>query len=369
VGTWETTFAGTINGCFSPDGAVFATQSSQGLLRLLEPATGRELTRLDDQSQARGWLAFTPDGGRLIASSEGGKVVHVWDLRTIRAQLAALGLDWDIPAYAPAEPAARGPLHITVHPGSGYVDPHVRHALASLRLALNRFDFEAYGQRGQALGRLRRHQEAVADYSLALALMPAAHKDRGELLLRRCSNYGHLNDRAHAEADLQELARADLAVPEPLRHDAAAQCNNLAWRYVAGPEAERDPARALPLIRKALELTPGDWGLFNTQGVVSYRLGEYSQAVAWLERSLRDSGGATAAYDLYFLAMCHARRREATEARNCYDQAIRWVQESGSSLPQGWAEELTAFQKEAEATLKASLTDSDSIDVKASPRE
>ena len=34
-----------------------------------------------------------------------GPAVHVWDLRTIRRQLAAMGLDWDAPAYSDQDPA------------------------------------------------------------------------------------------------------------------------------------------------------------------------------------------------------------------------------------------------------------------------
>ncbi len=38
--------------------------------------------------------------------------VHVWDLRAIRRRLAAMGLDWDAPAYADADlaDAASAPL-------------------------------------------------------------------------------------------------------------------------------------------------------------------------------------------------------------------------------------------------------------------
>jgi WD40 repeat protein len=71
------------------------------ILRLVEPATGRILARLlsPDQSEPRG-LAFSPDGSRLVVSTRDGPAVHVWDLRLIRRRLAAMGLDWDAPAYA-----------------------------------------------------------------------------------------------------------------------------------------------------------------------------------------------------------------------------------------------------------------------------
>jgi hypothetical protein len=41
-----------------------------------------------------------PDGGRLAVACE-GRVVQVWDLRSIRRQLAGMNLDWDLPPLPP----------------------------------------------------------------------------------------------------------------------------------------------------------------------------------------------------------------------------------------------------------------------------
>ena len=44
--------------------------------------------------------SFSPDGSRLVVTTNDGPAVHVWDLRAIRRHLAEMGLDWDAPAFS-----------------------------------------------------------------------------------------------------------------------------------------------------------------------------------------------------------------------------------------------------------------------------
>jgi tetratricopeptide (TPR) repeat protein len=226
--------------------------------------------------------------------------------------------------------------------------------LCSFRLAMSPFNFEVYGERGRAYGRLKDRPKAIADYSMALALMPADNPSRGEVLWRRRNSYRAMGDPGKADADLQQIAERDLTLPEELRDAAALECNNLAWGYVAGAEDQRNPKKALPFARKAVKLNTEDWNAFNTLGVVYYRLGQYSQATDALQRSLDGSRGEAAAFDLFFLAMCHARTGAADKARTCFEQAVRWVRENPEkiSAQPGWGEELRRFRAEAEEVLK-----------------
>src|SRR5262249_26518422 len=91
----------------------------------------------------------------------------------------------------------------------------------------------------------------------------------------------------------------------------ASRLNNEAWRLVAGPARGRDPARALSLSRRAVELEPNNAIFLNTLGVAQYRTGRYKEAVATLEKSLARSKGRCDAFDLFFLAMCHHRLGQA----------------------------------------------------------
>ena len=45
--------------------------------------------------------SVTPDGTRLIARSADSRGFYVWDLRLIRGQLQQLGMDWELPEFAP----------------------------------------------------------------------------------------------------------------------------------------------------------------------------------------------------------------------------------------------------------------------------
>jgi serine/threonine protein kinase len=85
-----------------------------GVYRLVELATGRELARLEDQEQNTGYAVLTPDGAGLVVGAANG--LRVWDLRRIRTGLAEMGLDWSAPAYPPAKKGLP-PLEVSVDPG------------------------------------------------------------------------------------------------------------------------------------------------------------------------------------------------------------------------------------------------------------
>ena len=92
--------------CFSPDGRLVVVVDPSKVLLLVEAETGRTLARLmsPDLGDARA-VTFSPDGSRLVVSTQDGPAIHVWDLRAIRRGLVRLGLDWDAPAYSEQDPA------------------------------------------------------------------------------------------------------------------------------------------------------------------------------------------------------------------------------------------------------------------------
>jgi WD40 repeat protein/tetratricopeptide (TPR) repeat protein len=351
---------------FTHDGRLMAVNYGEGRhVGLLAPGTGQEiaaLTVVDPQLISAS--VFSPDGGELAVGTEKG-VIQLWDLRAIRRKLGEMGLDWDLPPYEPVKDGkAAPPVQVKVDLGILKVDvgnafeslpgdERTGVGLNSLLLALNPFNFDAYLERGRAYGRVRESQQAIADYSMALAIMPPKHKSQGEALFRRSNNYRNLQQLPKAEADLQRIAENDLDLPWLLQPEAAKQCNNLAWRYVTGPEKQRDRSNAFPLAEKAVKLVPEEWMYRNTLGVVYYRLGQYPEALEKLEQSLRQSQGEAAAFNLFFLAMCHARRGAASKAKDCYQRALDWMQVPQNNWQPGWKEDLDAFRAEAEALLQA----------------
>src|SRR5262249_43847329 len=128
--------------------------------------------------------------------------------------------------------------------------------------------------------------------------------------------------------------------------------NNQAWRLVTGPENPLYPAQALKLIQEAVKQQPNNATFLNTLGVAQYRNGQYKDATATLEKSLAKGNGQFDAFDLFFLAMCHHRLGDPVEARDCFDRAVKWWREQ-KDLSAQHAEELKAFQTEAEALLRS----------------
>lgn len=64
---------------------------------------------------------FTPDGLRVILSSNDQHATYVWDLRRLERELSDLGLGWDAATIMPAAPGAVdnsvSPLQVTVKDG------------------------------------------------------------------------------------------------------------------------------------------------------------------------------------------------------------------------------------------------------------
>jgi WD40 repeat protein len=111
TGSWELRFELTGSqeqlaepelGAFSPDGEIWAIGNPPYNTHLYSTATGRRFASLEPPHRALiASLAFSPDGATL-AVMQRDSVVQLWDLRYLRQELAALNLDWDLPAYPPA---------------------------------------------------------------------------------------------------------------------------------------------------------------------------------------------------------------------------------------------------------------------------
>jgi hypothetical protein len=83
-----------------------------------------------------------------------------------------------------------------------------------------------------------------------------------------------------------------------------------------------------------------------------YRNDRLKEAVAMLEKSLKDGRRGSDAFDLFFLAMCHSRLGDQIKAKDCFERAVKWVEEQ-KNLGTESAQELKAFLPEAEEVLRA----------------
>jgi tetratricopeptide (TPR) repeat protein len=104
-----------------PEGSILALSQSNGVIRLIDPETGRALAELTDPHQhSVHTMNFSSDGSKLLTTvQEERGMIHIWDLRTLRAELTELGLDWDWPSL-PAGPSTNAvPLAVQVDLGAG----------------------------------------------------------------------------------------------------------------------------------------------------------------------------------------------------------------------------------------------------------
>ena len=127
------------------------------MLRLVETATGRTVARLEGTELRDAWPTFSPDGSRLVVTTNFGPAVHVWDLRTIRKQLVVMGLDWDAPPIPEHDVAARSA-------------PEIRQVEVR--------DLETQIARAESLAFQGQWNQAAAAYAEGFGFRPSERPDR-----------------------------------------------------------------------------------------------------------------------------------------------------------------------------------------------
>jgi Tfp pilus assembly protein PilF len=316
VGSWEQKrkLAGLAR--FAPDSRMMVVASGTHILRLEDTVTGQEFARLEDPSMDLPQdLVFTPDGTRLVVVTRDIRIAHVWDLRLLREQLAQRGLDWEAPPY-----------------------PHVLRPAEPLEVHLDLGDFDQL-----------RLTEMKNNYDRAVQMAP------------HIATRWYYRGIFHRKEGRSELAIADLkeAVKRSEKskdtRPNARYCNDLARLYATAPEKLRKKDDAVALAERAVKLQVGKWEYYNTLGIAYYRAGRYKEAVTELKRSLKGGAAQADAFDLYFLAMCHHRLGDDTQARECFGRACRWHQEKAATLlkdSKESLEELQRFRTEAEEVLR-----------------
>jgi tetratricopeptide (TPR) repeat protein len=306
-------------------------------------------------------LAFDSDGLRLaIGGSD--ELITLWNFALVRPELDSIDLDWGArlpPALLSTKLITELQLAPTVKMVSGPRGQQAEPDGLQNQLAV----LYHQGRFGELLPLAEQATRADPNDRALYTVLAAAHYNLGNYRQAAEASQRHLDLCPDCPGALHLLASCRLALGS---HEEAIQllnqvlrinpnlaepCNGLAWIYATGPVKLRAPDKALALAHKALQLAPDRQAYHHTLGVVYYRLAKYKESLAALEHGIEpDKGGATA-FDLFFLAMCHHRLGDADKARECYDRALKWVQERQAKLRPQESEELTAFRAEAEAEL------------------
>lgn len=291
---------------YSPDGARLASAGHDGTVRIWDAATGKPLHLLKGHT---GWLAnvaFSPDGTR-IASAGHDRSLRVWDAATGEVLLVFKGRtgwgSWT--AYSPDR----------------------------FRLASGGYD-----------GTIR-----ILD---SRPWSPAIQVENEAFAL----THG-LFARPLLKAQVIEQIRNNKGITDEVRRQAL----DLAQLYTDGPDrfqqAARDVVRrpgatqaiyrqALDWIQTALHFAPEHGVTLTTQGIALYRLEEYADALATLQRAARLDQAAEPA-NLAFQAMAEHALGHDEEARARLDE-LRQVMRKGNFARD---EDALGFLNEAQTCL------------------
>ncbi len=108
----------TEHGVFSPTGELLALDDAPGIVRLVLPATGKEVAQLN-APEATHIIPyfFTRDLSRLVCWDSEDESLVIFDLGLIRRQLAAMGLDWDGPRCPAADAQLPPPVSVKLVTG------------------------------------------------------------------------------------------------------------------------------------------------------------------------------------------------------------------------------------------------------------
>ena len=104
---------------FSADGRLLAVVCGNGVVELVDLKVAVVIARLECPLRLNmPELALASDGTRILLPDCKGHILHLWDLRKVREELAAIGLDWDLPPYSPPPPTEDpAPLRVELDMG------------------------------------------------------------------------------------------------------------------------------------------------------------------------------------------------------------------------------------------------------------
>jgi WD40 repeat protein/serine/threonine protein kinase len=274
---------------FSPDGNQIVSAGSDGTVRIWDTKTGAETMTLRGHTDLVSAVDFSPDGKRIISGGKDG-TVRVYDATT-GAELLTLqaGSDVITVAFSPdGKTVAAGTIDGTVLWESGM--PAGRYEQRENGEAARRIVDELYERYGW-------YREVINELEQGATLDPAVRR-----LALQIAKSRKWEDREKLENEL----------------------DNEAWTVVLAPDKDVEEYRAaLEKADKADALEPNYPRILTTLGGGQYRVGCYENALKTLtkaERILSDAGEEPALWNLAFKAMSLHKLGHLEEAKAALKQ-------------------------------------------------
>ncbi len=260
---------------FSPDGRLLAISfdvNSISLIQLDDFEIVQRLTHPDELTVKS--LSFTPDGTRLLFTSEESNCVHEWNLALLKRELQLIGIS------AKSLPATQ---------------------LAQTNLSPADTNAENWFELVSEVQLLQRLEDAVR---------LSNEKSTRECLERLCRTAPHNQE----------------------------YMNNLAWHLIQDRNSTLDDKEeALALIRKALEKDGSNANYLNTYGVAFLRLGYVDEAVSALEDARSQRRKEDSSLDNYFLAIAYAQKGNYLAAIKNWSLGVRTQTQFRSTHVDNWS--------------------------------
>jgi tetratricopeptide (TPR) repeat protein/WD40 repeat protein len=331
MGTWETrwtiplvqsnygSYAGLVG--FSPDNRHLAYAKSAKTIALVNRETGEEVAQLplDGPFSMNGLnFSFSADGAKLAVGRE-QMTGTVWDLRTLRAELDKIGLDWEGPSFPAAPTPATGKLFVTIDPGEENFPPYPLNGTPQQMIDY----YSAWIDREPELSKLYQRRayfleqtEALQPAADDLATYLAAYPHDAAALAVQVRLFDKLG-----KADAAEEAFEKLLALEPSQYPADLLARNLIG--ITPFMGDGNWERGYRAMKRAVEFSENRRcrGLL---GLACYRLAKYDEAETALEKKLatRDDFEIFEVLDRLHLAMAQRQLGKMAEANGNLDLAL-----------------------------------------------
>ncbi len=319
---------------FSPNGKRIASVDLNGMLKIWDAGTARELlaVRVDEKvSRPTSFISFSPDGNQIVSAGSDG-TVRLWDTNT-GAETMTLRGHSDIVRAVNFSPdgkriisgsrdgtarvydATTGAELLTLQAGSAVLT--VAFSPDGKTIAAGTIDGAVLWESGMPAGRYEQRKTGEA----ARKIVDELHKRHGW--------YREVIDRLQQDTTLgPAVRRLALQIAKSRKWEDREKLENElereAWKVIVAPDRDVQAYRAaLEEAGKADTLEPNYPCILTTLGAGQYRVGSYENALTTLtkvERILSDAGEEPDPWNLAFKVMSLRKLGRLEEAKAALEE-------------------------------------------------